>query len=194
MIPTVTAIDMPAMLNRFRQAHPEVRIALRSAGSDELETAIAGGALDIGLLGPPKGREPRGVTWRWLTTDRLVAVTSQEHRFANRAKVQLGDLAEEIFADFPAGTPERSQSDLAFAAAGLHANTSGEPPPERDPGQQTTDVGELDLAPRDLAGRLPRCVRAGLPNSSSTPTSTGYYFIDGMNYKLLSGPCWQTQT
>lgn len=126
VIPTVTAIDVPAMLKRFHLAHPEVRIALQSAGSDELETVIARGELDIGLLGLPQAREPRGVAWRLLTTDRLVAVASPEHRLANRKEVPLSDLAEEVFTDFPAGTPGRSQSDLAFAAAGIHREVTFE--------------------------------------------------------------------
>lgn len=126
VIPTVTAIDVPSMLKRFHLAHPEVRIALSSAGSDELEIAIARGELDIGLLGLPQAREPRGVAWRLLTTDHLVAVTSREHRLANRTDVSLSELAEEIFADFPAGTPGRSQSDLAFTVAGIHRDVAFE--------------------------------------------------------------------
>ncbi len=126
VIPTVTAIDVPAMLKRFHVAHREVRIALISAGSDELERAITRGDLDVGLLGLPRDREPRGVAWRLLTTDRLVAVTSREHRLADRAEVSLSDLAQDVFTDFPAGTAGRSQGDLAFAAAGVHREVAFE--------------------------------------------------------------------
>lgn len=125
-IPTVTAIDVPATLKRFHLAHPEVRISLRVAGSDELEAAIARGDLDIGLLGLPAGREPRGVAWRPLIADRLVAVTSREHALAHRRRIRLSDLADEAFADFPAGTPGRAQSDGAFTAAGLHRHVAFE--------------------------------------------------------------------
>jgi DNA-binding transcriptional LysR family regulator len=120
VIPTVTAIDVPAILERYRRKHPEVRIALRVAGSDELELAIAQGEVDVAVLGLPESRLPRGVAWRTLVTDRHVAIVSNQHQLATLAEVQLSDLAEESFADFPAGTPGRIQSDLAFAAAGLH--------------------------------------------------------------------------
>jgi len=120
VIPTVTAIDVPAILERYRRAHPEVRIALRVAGSDELELAIAKGDVDVGVLGLPESRQPRGVAWRTLVTDRHVAVVNKQHLLATQSEVQLSDLADEAFADFPAGTPGRIQSDLAFAAAGIH--------------------------------------------------------------------------
>ncbi len=126
VIPTVTAIDVPAMLKRFRVAHPEVSIALISAGSDELEAAISEGELDVGLLGLSQDREPQGVAWRLLTTDRLVAVTSRDHHLVDRAEVLLRDLADDVFTDFPAGTAGRSQSDLAFAAAGVHREVAFE--------------------------------------------------------------------
>lgn len=119
VIPTVTAIDVPAILESYRRSHPEVRIALRVAGSDELEVAIACGEVDVGVLGLPESRQPRGVAWRALVSDRHVAVLRKQHHLATRVELQLSDLAGEDFADFPAGTPGRIQSDLAFAAAGV---------------------------------------------------------------------------
>lgn len=118
-IPTATAIDIPAGLREFRRLHPQVRIGLQVAGSDALESAITEGELDVALLGLPTGRLPRGVTHRRLGSDRLVAVLGREHPLAARRRIRLADLALETFADFPAGTPGRAQSDLAFDAAGI---------------------------------------------------------------------------
>ena len=145
VIPTATAVDVPAALKRFRVAHPEARIALQVAASDELETAIAGGDLDVGLLGLPAAREPRGVAWRLLTSDRHVAVVGREHRLADLPEVRLGDLAEEVLADFPAGTPGRAQSDLAFAAVGIRREIAFE--------AMATDL-MLGLVRQDLAVAL----------------------------------------
>lgn len=97
-----------------------------SAGSDELQAGICEGDLDVGLLGLPQGREPQGVAYRLLATDRLVAVTSRDHRLADRSEVSLSDLAEDVFSDFPAGTAGRSQGDLAFAGAGIHREVAFE--------------------------------------------------------------------
>lgn len=142
VIPTVTAVDVPAALRTFRHRHPEVGVSLRGGGSDELEEAVAGDDLDVALLGLPQGREPRRVAWRRLATDRLVAVVGSGHRLAGRSRVRLRDLAEDTFADFPAGTPGREQSDPAFAAAGL----------DRDVAFEAMATGlMLDLVRHDLA-------------------------------------------
>lgn len=126
VIPTVTAVDVPAALRTFRRAHPHVQIVLRVAGSDELETAVTRGELDIAVLGLAAGREPRAVAWRSLGTDRLVAVVSRDHPLARRERVTLEDLSGETFTDFPSGTPGRAQSDLAFTAAGIHREVAFE--------------------------------------------------------------------
>jgi DNA-binding transcriptional LysR family regulator len=126
VIPTTTAIDVPAALGTFRRSHPAVRIALRVAASDVIEAALAEGDLDVGLLGLPESRPPRGVAWRLLATDQHVAVLSSEHHLATRSELELGDLAAETFADFPPQSPGRAQSDLAFAAAGLHRDVAFE--------------------------------------------------------------------
>src|SRR5699024_11850500 len=53
----------------------------------------------------------------------LVAVLPVERSAATGSSISrvltLADMAEEPFADFPAGSPGRLQSDLAFRAAGL---------------------------------------------------------------------------
>lgn len=54
VIPTVTAVDVPAALGTFHRTHPQVRIALQVAGSDELESSIAHGDVDVGLLDSPR--------------------------------------------------------------------------------------------------------------------------------------------
>ncbi|SFP90462.1 DNA-binding transcriptional regulator, LysR family [Actinomadura madurae] len=119
VIPTAAAVDMPAVLQHFRQRHPEVRISLRVGGSDELTAQVASGELDVAALGLPEGDRPRGVQVRELARDRLVAVVPPTHALAGRTRVNLDRLAEETFVDFPAHTPGRAQSDRAFAAAGL---------------------------------------------------------------------------
>ena len=126
VIPTVTALDLPALLRRFRTAHPQARVALRVAASEESEAGVADGSIDVAVLGLPANRRPQGVASRTLVRDRLVAVLGSGHRLAGRRRLTLGDLAGEEFADFPAGTAGRAQSDLAFAAAGLHRDVTYE--------------------------------------------------------------------
>ena len=119
LVPTTAAIDMPAALQHFRERHSEVRISLRVGSSDELTAQVVAGELDVAAIGLPDGDRPRGVRVRRLARDRLVAVVPAGHAFAGRDRVDLRVLAEEIFVDFPAGSPGRAQSDRAFAAADL---------------------------------------------------------------------------
>lgn len=126
LIPTVTAIDMPAALGTFHRAHPGVRIRLRNGGSDTFIAAIAKGSMDVAVLGLPDAMPPKGVSVKVLARERLVAVVSADHALAARRRLQLKDLAGEAFVDFPEGSPGRIPSDLAFQAAGVHREVAFE--------------------------------------------------------------------
>ena len=107
VIPTVTAVDVAAVLGQFHRRHPDVRVHVRSGGSDAFLHRIADGRLDAAFLG-------------------LVAVLPSEHQLAKRRRLHLEDLADEPFVDFPAGSSGREQSDLAFQEAGLRREVSFE--------------------------------------------------------------------
>ena len=124
VIPTVTAVDIAAVLGAFRRSYPEVGVHVRTGGSDEFLRRIAAGQLDVGVLGLAEGVTPRGVQTRELSQERLVAVLSEGHRLAGRRRLRLKDLADEPFVDFPEGSSGREQSDLAFDRAGLRREVS----------------------------------------------------------------------
>lgn len=126
VIPTVTAIDIPAALGRFHRNHPAVRIRLRGGGSDEFIDAISAGGMDVAVIGLPDGTSPAGVNTRVLARERLVAVVCAKHPLAERRRLRLEELAGEEFVDFPEGTPGRIPSDLAFQAAGVHREVAFE--------------------------------------------------------------------
>jgi DNA-binding transcriptional LysR family regulator len=119
VIPTVTAIDVPGALVAYRTAHPRVRVELQVGNSDVLIRRLRRGELDIALLGLRDGVDPVGVASRALSRERLVAVFPRGHELAHRSSIELDDVAGMTFADFPAATSGRAQSDAAFAAAGL---------------------------------------------------------------------------
>lgn len=119
VIPTVTTVDVPSVLGEFHRKHPAVQIRLRGGGSDEFVTAIREGRMDLAILGLPDATVPNRIATRVLAREKLVAVLSTAHRLARRRRLRLDELAEETFVDFPVGTPGRTPSDLAFAAAGV---------------------------------------------------------------------------
>lgn len=126
VIPTVTAIDIPAVLGRFHRSHPDVQIRLRGGGSDEFIAAIGAGQMDVAILGLPDSTTPKGVNTRVLAREQLVAVVPVGHPLAHRRRLRLIDLADQAFVDFPAGTPGREPSDLAFEAAGVQREVTFE--------------------------------------------------------------------
>ncbi|MFE0026172.1 LysR family transcriptional regulator [Amycolatopsis sp. NPDC059021] len=136
VIPTVAAVDIPAVLREFCGSYPRVRIGLRVGASEELVEQVKQGTLDAAFLGLPTTARPEGVHTHELARDRLVAVVPPEHALAGEADVDLRRLSAEVFVDFPAGTAGRAQSDQAFAAAGL-----------------TRDVA-LEVTAADLMARL----------------------------------------
>ncbi|WP_242900780.1 LysR family transcriptional regulator [Actinomadura terrae] len=125
-ISTVAAIDLPAVLKRFRLRHREVRISLRTSPSEELVERIQQGTLDVAFLGLPLGVRPKGVHGRELARDDLVAVVAPDHPLADKEDVDVHRLTEETFVDFPAGTAGRAHSDAAFAAAGIQREVAFE--------------------------------------------------------------------
>src|SRR5690625_7523226 len=117
-IPTVAAVGVPELLGRFYQAHTQVPVRRRAGVITVMMEQVAAGELDVAFLGLPEQREPRGVQVRELARDDLVAVLPPGHHLAGRSQITLTQLTEETFADFPADSPGRAQSDLAFAEIG----------------------------------------------------------------------------
>ncbi|MCK2036639.1 LysR family transcriptional regulator [Microbacterium sp. SSW1-49] len=126
VIPTVTAIDVPAVLARFRAEHPSARVELRVGNSDALVADVRAGNLDVAFLGLREDSLPRGVAAREIGRERLVAAVPATHVLASRSEIGLTELAGMAFADFPAGTSGRAQSDVAFVAAGVERDVAFE--------------------------------------------------------------------
>ncbi|HJB11554.1 MAG TPA: LysR family transcriptional regulator [Candidatus Brachybacterium merdavium] len=123
LIPTPSALDVPDFLRRLHRTYPQVTAQLRVGSSDRLISEVGEGNLDLALVGLADGTTPQRVEHRALAREALVAVLPVEHSAATGSSISrvltLADMAEEPFADFPAGSPGRLQSDLAFRAAGL---------------------------------------------------------------------------
>lgn len=178
VIPTVTALDLSALLAELHARHPHVRITLRAGSSRDFLASIRAGDLDAAILGLPATVTPSGTDHLVLAEERHVAVLGPGHRLGGRKRLRLAELAGETFVDFPAGSPGREQSDLAFAAAGLSRTVAFE--------VMTAEV-ILDLVARDLAVALlpPAIVPAGRGLSAVAvtggPTRTEYLAWAGFN-------------
>lgn len=127
VIPTVTAVDVPETIARFRAIHPQVRVELTVGNSDVLTRRVRDGELDAAFLGLRAESEPAGVAAQRLAEEGLVAVVPAGHPLSSRRRsIRLADLAGDVFADFPAGTAGRAQSDAAFAKGGVDRDVAFE--------------------------------------------------------------------
>ena len=178
MIPTVTAVDVAAVLGAFRRSYPEVSVHVRTGGSDDFLRRIAAGTLDVGFLGLAEAVTPQGVQTRELSREHLVAVLPVDHRLAGRRRLRLEDLADEPFVDFPAGSSGREQSDLAFDRAGLRREVSFEVnTAELLTGLVRQGLGAALVAP-SVAREVPGC--ACIPVSDG-PVRVEYLAWDSFN-------------
>jgi DNA-binding transcriptional LysR family regulator len=121
------AVDLPAVLGRFRQAHPRVtiRVTTRPGGSRELARALVSGELDVAILSI-SGSPPRDLIVRQLDSAPMRVLVPVTHPLAARGNVRLAELAEESFVDFPAGYGNRTVVDRMFEQAGITRHVSVE--------------------------------------------------------------------
>ncbi|MGW5327581.1 LysR family transcriptional regulator [Streptomyces sp. NPDC004014] len=125
-IPTVAAVDLPAVIRSYHQRYPQVQFGLRTGSSDLLVEQVREGTLDAAFLGVLPGFRPQGVRDKELGHGQHVAVVAPGHPLTMHREVDLRLLADEVFVDFASGSAARAQSDQAFAAVGLRREVAFE--------------------------------------------------------------------
>ncbi len=104
----------------FHQAHPQVRLELHGPGAGGTtgnSAALRAGHLDLAYI---LAMEPAvGVHAHDIAEQDVIVALAPEHRLAGQEEVELAQLAEEDFIEFPSGWAVRELTDRAFAEAGL---------------------------------------------------------------------------
>jgi len=117
-ISSLTTVQVPALLRRFRAAHSAVDVHLRTGMSDALLLDLGEGRLDVALVGVgphivlPEQR-------LLLHEEPLALIAAPGNRFAERTDVSLHELEDAPMAGLIAGAGVRGIIDRAFAEAGL---------------------------------------------------------------------------
>jgi DNA-binding transcriptional LysR family regulator len=160
--------DLPAVLARFRAAHPEVEIRLRQIGSATLMAEVAEGKLDFAFLSYT-GTLPRGLSITPLGEDPLVFACASTHPLARHDHVSLETIATQPFVDFEPNWGVRVLVDRAFSAVHLDRHSAFE----------LNDVPTLlDLVSHGLGvAVLPRFVAIDAPGVTCVPLqpSAGFW-------------------
>jgi DNA-binding transcriptional LysR family regulator len=124
---SLTLIDLAALLTRYHEERPQVRIVPHTTpgGSAELVAGVLDGSLDLAFAALP-GPYPGGVEVRPLAAEPLGLACPDGHPLADRERVALAELDGERFVDFPLGWGNRTAVDRQFERAGLHREVAVE--------------------------------------------------------------------
>ncbi|KAA0020261.1 LysR family transcriptional regulator [Salinicola corii] len=88
--PSVISNQLPLLLTTFRQRHPGIEVVALEGTDEEVETWLASGAIDLGVvLNPTPDRQAL-----ILGRDAWVVLTPTSHPLARRASTQGVDFAE----------------------------------------------------------------------------------------------------
>lgn len=117
MIGTTARWLAPLLLDRFRAAHPKVRLVVGDGTSTMLELQVVGGTLDLAIVHLPHGSPE--LSERALFDEDLMLVVPSVHPLARRERLAMSDLdGLELLLPAP-GTTFRAEIDDASRAAGV---------------------------------------------------------------------------
>lgn len=88
---------LPATLAVFQRRFPTVSVNLFDMTHGDQFRALEGGKIDLGFVGPRKPIEERGLQFRSIASDKIVAALPKGDRMDKRAGVKLQDLKQMFF-------------------------------------------------------------------------------------------------
>jgi DNA-binding transcriptional LysR family regulator len=103
-----------AAFRNFRTACPEVEMSLEESPSTVLATALQEGRIDAAFVRPPL-RTGEGITLHLIDEEEMVVALASSHPLAQRADLEISDLAGETFVLYPR-TERPGLADTVIAA------------------------------------------------------------------------------
>jgi DNA-binding transcriptional LysR family regulator len=113
--PTVSTYTLPALLARFTEEHPGVRLTVMTGTSEEILEMVLHDRIQLGLMRALGHPEVEAVP---VYSDSLLLVVSPSHRLAGR-KVRLADLGGEPLVLFGRSSSYRDFTEAVFRQAGV---------------------------------------------------------------------------
>jgi molybdate transport repressor ModE-like protein len=117
---TAVGFLLPRAIAAFRKQHPRVVFQVKEAGSREIEAAVQGEELELGIVTLPT--RTREVDERPLAQDKIVLVASKDHPLAKQDRVVAQDLNGQNLVGFEAGSAVRWLIDAALREAQVEVN------------------------------------------------------------------------
>lgn len=114
---TVAETWLPAVLGRFRRAHPAVELEVRLGNSEHVLREVRERSLAFGIIGKPE-RDSLLVS-RPVFADTLALFAATDHPFHGRERPRLADLIDETFVLREPGSATRELTVECLAARGF---------------------------------------------------------------------------
>lgn len=117
-MPAVSVEFLPALTDRFCQAHPGVSVTLQVRSTQQVADLVASQHFDLGVISGIELSDP-GIEARVLADSRLVCVLPPGHRLADRDVIRPRDLEGEIFVSLGSEQSIRHKIDSVFEREGI---------------------------------------------------------------------------
>lgn len=114
---TLGAYLLPALLNRFRERHPQVFVSLQISNTGEVAEQLDDGRIALGFVEGEFARERYAS--RLLARDALLPVVGPRHPLAGRRDLEMQELAEHALYLREPGSGARASVEQAYRAHGL---------------------------------------------------------------------------
>jgi DNA-binding transcriptional LysR family regulator len=122
--PAVASALLPAVVRRFLQAFPDVRLVLEDCAPDQFLGLVIGEQVDFGI-GTPEHRSPE-IEMQTLVDDRLCVVCPNDHPLTRLRHVRWLDLQGVPLIAVRAGYGVRRSVDAVAARLGVQLNIAHE--------------------------------------------------------------------
>jgi LysR family cys regulon transcriptional activator len=109
---------LPSVILKFKNAFPDVRLAITQAGPKEILNLLLAGDVDLGIVTDTLQDAPGVLAFPYYSW-RHVVVAPSNHPLVGKEKVTLEDLAAYPIVTYDQGVTGRSRIDAAFEAAEL---------------------------------------------------------------------------
>jgi len=108
---------LPAVVGGFAARYPRAKVLLQVGNAQQVESAVASGAYDLGLIEGP-GHDATLTTCSWRQ-DELVVVVGKHHPWAQAGRVSAGQLEQADWLMREKGSGTREIFEAAMARVGL---------------------------------------------------------------------------
>jgi DNA-binding transcriptional LysR family regulator len=157
---------MPLLVSAYHQRFPNVKLEIRSEMLTPPQVdGLLDGSISVGLLRPPISRA--GLVLEILRHEPLVVMLPVSHPLASKVRVELADLANEMFVSYPSSPPSS-----VYQAANIACQQAGFTP------RVVQEVAET--------ATLVALVAAGL-GVALAPASVRHLRVNGATHRPLAG-------